>query len=548
MPKLQSPEISVVIASFERRQMLERCLRALAEQDQDPGSYEVLVALDGSKDDSGEMAEALELPFALRVLRLPRGGKAAAANTAMREARGAVLLFLDDDVIASPGLLSAHLSAHRRQPRAVGIGALTQAIPTGRDWYTHAYAEDWNERYGKMAAAAADWTDCYGGNLSVPRDTALEVGGFATELIAVEDIEFGWRLSAAGCEPVFLPDALALHADEKPRKALIDDVWRFGQFCADFCEQHPRARGKLLGWFYDTTPRELLIRRLLLALHAKPPWLAALGMIVPGQHRRRIWFGFVSRFTFWSGAKNRMRRRRWRETTGGVPVLMYHAFTDNGEHDRYIVSRRRFRAQMLALRLLRYKPIRFGELAEALRGGEALPWRAVVITVDDGYADNLDVAMPTLRRLGVPATFFLVSDKLGTENDWDDDGGVAHRPLMGRTEVERMRAAGAELGAHTRTHVDLPTLGSARREEEIGGSRQELEVTLGQPVLTFAYPYGRFDEATVESVDRAEFLGACTVEGSPAHLGDDPLRIPRIEIKGDDSLPRFLRKLWFGGN
>ena len=94
----------------------------------------------------------------------------------------------------------------------------------------------------------------------------------------------------------------------------------------------------------------------------------------------------------------------------------------------------------------------------------------------------------------------------------------------------------------------LPDLEKSAVDEEIGGSRRDLEDTLGEPVLTFAYPYGRFDGRAVAAAGRAGFVAACTTEGRLTRLGDDPLLIPRIEVKGDDSALRFLRKLWFGGN
>ena len=67
-------------------------------------------------------------------------------------------------------------------------------------------------------------------------------------------------------------------------------------------------------------------------------------------------------------------------------------------------------------------------------------------------------------------------------------------------------------------------------------------------MATFAYPYGDFDERVATATGRAGFTGACTVAGRRAKLGDDPLQIPRIEIRGTETLLGFLRKLLFGGS
>ena len=140
----------------------------------------------------------------------------------LREAR--VCLFLDDDVIASPQLLAEHLAAAREHPRALALGKLIQRQPSDDDWFAHAYAASWNQRYEELAAKSPDWADCYGANFSVPLEALREVGGFDASLGAVEDIELGYRLCQAGCTPIYLPAAEALHDDEKTRGRILGDI------------------------------------------------------------------------------------------------------------------------------------------------------------------------------------------------------------------------------------------------------------------------------------------------------------------------------------
>jgi glycosyltransferase involved in cell wall biosynthesis len=541
--------LSVVIATHNRRELLRRCLESLSAQTQDPATFEVIVADDGSSDGSAEMAEAFGAPYRLRVLRLPKGGKSAALNAAIEQAAGLACLFIDDDVIASPALVAEHAAAHREEPKVLAIGKLTQPPPESGDWFAIAHAEAWNERYETLAGKRVDWPDTYGGNFSAPREPLLAAGGFDAELPAVEDIELGYRLCEAGCRVRYLPGAEGVHDDEeKPRRKVLADVRGFGGFCAEFSARWPAARAKLLGWFLDTTPREVMLRRLFLTLRLPPRMLAMLGAAIPGQGRKGVWFGFVSRYAFWLGARSAMSRGAWLETTRGVPVLMYHGFTDSGERDRYVIPSRSFRRQMRILAALGRKAISFEELARSLRKGVPLPRRAVVITIDDGYRDNFELAFPILRRQRIPATIFLVSRKLGGSNDWGDEGAVADRPILAAEQVEAMAAEGVGFGAHTRSHPRLPELGDDAVSEEIAGSKDDLEGLLGEAVETFAYPYGRFDERAVTACEQAGFAAACTTENRHAHIGDAPMLIPRIEIRGSDSLPRFLRKLWFAGD
>lgn len=538
------PEISVILATHNRRQMLGRCLHALEQQTQDPSSFEVVVADDGSSDGTVEMLRGLEAAFALTTLDLGKVGRAAARNAAIEAARGPVVVIIDDDVIAEPELVAAHLAAHREE-RVVGLGRLTQAPPGGRDWYAAEFAQTWNEHFDRLEGREVHWADCYAGNFSAPREALLEVGGFV-ERAQGDDVEIGYKLAQAGCALRYLPQARALHDDCKSRARLIDDSFQQGARQRDLVHEHPDMEPYLYGWFLATSRREVALRRALLALRVPPRLLGRLGGLLPGSGRRRIWFHFVSRYAFWRGARSAVDRERWERLTRGVPVLMYHAFGERDEGDRYVISRRALSRQLRLLSLLGYRGVDFAEVARGLRERRLPPRRAVAITIDDGYLDNLEVAEPVLRRRGFPATVFLVSGKLGGVNDWTDEGALANRPLVTVEQARELRRRGISIGAHTRTHTALTEASDAGVRDEVGGSRQDLEEQLGEEVSTFAYPFGLFDERAVGVAGAVGFDGACTVEPRLVSPLDDPLRVPRIEVRAGESLPRFLLNIWLG--
>src|SRR4029079_7648441 len=132
--------------------------------------------------------------------------------------------------------------------------------------------------------------------------------------------------------------------------------------------------------------------------------------------------------------------------------------------------------------------------ADSLREGRLPTGRTVVLTIDDGYVDNVDVALPILEPHGFSATIFLVSGRLGDVNDWSDAAPLRGRQLLSVQQLDGLRDRGIELGAHTRTHCSLPEVDDERLAEEVASSRSDLEHALGIPVRTFAYPYGRLDE------------------------------------------------------
>jgi GT2 family glycosyltransferase/peptidoglycan/xylan/chitin deacetylase (PgdA/CDA1 family) len=537
------PELSVVIATHNRRQMLGRCIEALAGQKQDPRTFEVVVGDDGSADGTVEMLKGLEPPFRLTALDLGKVGKAAARNAAIEAARGRICLVLDDDVIAEADLVAEHLAAHREGP-IVGIGRLTQSPPEGRDWYASAFAATWNEHFDRLEDRAVEWSDAYAGNLSAPREALLEVGGFRERPVG-DDFEIGYLLAGAGCETRYLARAHAVHDDRKDRDRLVAESMRQGAGHLDLLEEYPEMLPRLYGWFGATSRREVALRRFVLALRVQPRLLARLGGLLPGRGRRMIWFHFVSRYAFWRGVRGAVDRERWERLTRGVPVLMYHAFGAQDEGDRYVISRRALSRQLRLLKLFGYRGVEFVEVARCLRRGELPPRRAVAITIDDGYRDNLEVAEPVLRRYGFSATVFLVSEKLGGVNDWTTEGALADRPLLTSDQVDELRGRGISLGAHTRRHPELPALGDQALKEEVAGSREDLEPRFGE-IATFAYPFGLFDERAVATAEEAGFEGACTVEPRLVSLLDDPLRMPRVEVRAGESLPRFLLNVWLG--
>jgi glycosyltransferase involved in cell wall biosynthesis len=303
-------QLSVLIASHNRQRLLRRCLDSLAAQSADPASFEVIVADDGSADNTAEIVEAMRTPFALRVLRLEKGGKSAALNAAIAAAAAPTCLFLDDDIVASPDLIAGHLGAHTNG-RVLGIGAITEQPPAARDWYAHAFAQGWAEHNAELATRPARWTDCYGANFSAPLEALRDVGGFSVELAVAEDFDIAFRLWRAGCAPVYLPRADGLHDDQKRSARMLTDARRQGEVHVELAGEFPETSAELLNWRGGADRRELALRRLCLALRVPPTGLASLGRLLPGGGRKMIWLHFVRRLSFWGGVRAAASTSQW---------------------------------------------------------------------------------------------------------------------------------------------------------------------------------------------------------------------------------------------
>lgn len=217
-----------------------------------------------------------------------------------------------------------------------------------------------------------------------------------------------------------------------------------------------------------------------------------------------------------------------------------------------------------------FKLVTLGELSESINRGIIAP-RTVCITFDDGYLDNFEYAFPILKRYNVPATIFLTTGYIGTNNKlWHDrlssiikytknsvipsefcgeplnvntiqerkiaakkmlewvkqfkpqerDSYIENfeskccrnskpnkRLMLNWNEVREMNKAGIEFGSHTITHPILSLLGDEMIDREIFESKSEIEYQIGKTVKTFAYPNGQLSDFDKRSVDTLKKYG-----------------------------------------
>lgn len=200
-----------------------------------------------------------------------------------------------------------------------------------------------------------------------------------------------------------------------------------------------------------------------------------------------------------------------------------------------------FARQMFLLKLLGYKGLSMSAAMPYLRGEKQ--GRVAVITFDDGYVDTLEQALPILQKHGFSATCYAISRRTGQYNDWDAASLNVRKPLMNDEQVRAWHAAGMEVGAHSRTHPRLTGCTDAELEDEIAGSKTDLEALIGQPVTQFCYPYGDLDERVVAATKQAGFDAATTVQRGRARVGDDAMLLRRVLVSGSTMPHLFLLKL-----
>jgi glycosyltransferase involved in cell wall biosynthesis len=207
---MSSMILSVVIATKNRQEKLNALLGCLQGQDLDPGSWEIVIADDGSEP---EFEVTVSGPVPVKVT--PTGGveRCYARNGAAREARGDLLVFLDDDMLVRDNFLREHLKAQAEWPGALVVGDVhfpreTLLRPFGK--FRHGIenlARPMKRQLGTETGFATAQ------NMSLPRERFWELGGFNVGVISGEDQELALTHVDRGGLVGYTPAARAVHVD-----------------------------------------------------------------------------------------------------------------------------------------------------------------------------------------------------------------------------------------------------------------------------------------------------------------------------------------------
>jgi hypothetical protein len=184
-------------------------------------------------------------------------------------------------------------------------------------------------------------------------------------------------------------------------------------------------------------------------------------------------------------------------------------------------------------------------LAPLVKRGGPASGKAGSNHFDDAYEDLVTYALPVLRKHGFPATVFVPTAYVGRSNVWDHPKGSPVMALMSADAIREWADKAIEFGAHSHTHPELDALDPVALEEELEGSREELERIINAPVTSFAYPYGNYNSDVRAAVGR-KFELAFTTENGVNTLGTDLLRLHRTMVKPGQSMLHFASRLRFG--
>ena len=209
-----------------------------------------------------------------------------------------------------------------------------------------------------------------------------------------------------------------------------------------------------------------------------------------------------------------------------VRALTYHRF---GPCRRmpFTVSAQEFETQMAYLRHTG-TAVSLQDLEAHLSGERSLPNGSVLVTIDDGDPSVLTVALPILKKHGVPAVVYALA---GVPDGFS---------LMSMQQVRELHENGIAIGSHSVTHRSLGRIGPMEVAEEVRESKARLEDWISSPVTSFAYPFGTqadFSPAIATILAEAGYATAFTSQHGAIGVGGaglHPLMLPRIKVESGD--------------
>jgi len=232
-----------------------------------------------------------------------------------------------------------------------------------------------------------------------------------------------------------------------------------------------------------------------------------------------------------------------------LAILGYHKVGEppGGWATWSYVSKEKFEGDLHFLRDHGWQVIDASTLLAGLDDQDTLPPNAALITFDDGYRSNLEVAVPVLRRFGYPAVIFVPTQFIGGYNAFDADIQYEpHEAICGWDELSELERNGISVQSHGISHRRFSALSPGEQDHELAASKAVLESELGKRVELFSFPYGDDggDPRTIaDMLAQCGYRGACLYGGGPMRLPlDNRFGLARVAVGPDTDLAVQLQE------
>lgn len=576
MKKEQHLAISIVIVSKNRHESLLTTTDALLQQVASRHDTEILLIeeTDTFRPIEKELVRHIPIP--------KRGfGFGYARNVGLREARGSLLIFVDDDVLPSKEWLSAIMNPFA-DPHVGAVGGailpnVHQINEIGKAISLLGFPAGGLARYLGSGTEIVATNLISTGNCAFRADMARRIGGFDESLKwGGEDQDFFARMSEIS-KTFFTPNATVYHRQRDSYRELFHWFIRRGK--ADFCRKC-KHQNSLKALFFPLRGNFLLKLTVFFLFLSSAMYFSPITAISFGLASLLAWGYFLwhrasrnlnstSNVRFHSEALNIRAsllsgQARWllfsvklimdlahelgkfiafrhylsNRLFSKPLVLTFHDLGDCAPKRPY--PNRRYYCSIEGLRSFVHECQQAGRriapLSEIIRRLRESPRslyfdKILSITFDDAYLSLYKCLVPLLRGEHIPVTLFVPTAFIGKTNQWDEDKGFAKKEILDWPHLKALKGLGVELCSHSRHHFRLTECPSDLKRDEIFGSLADLErFFTTSPGFVFSYPYGAYDPETKEIVKEAGYIGATVNFAGNIRPTTDPYEIPRFTV------------------
>lgn len=226
-----------------------------------------------------------------------------------------------------------------------------------------------------------------------------------------------------------------------------------------------------------------------------------------------------------------------------LPILMYHRILPEKDKTDLTVTVKQFKQQMHYLKNKGFTSISLAELVDFINNKNFSVKKPVVITFDDAFLNIIEYAKPVLDEINYKAVVFVVVNAIDRYNFWDKGKNAGKLKCMSKGELKYLLMSGWEIGSHSLNHYDLTDINLKNLKKEIKTSKEKLENLLRTEIISFCYPYGKYNDEVIEEIKKSGYKCACAVESDNFYVTDNLFKLRRIFVKPGDSLFTFKSKI-----
>ncbi|OGC23693.1 hypothetical protein A2291_04240 [candidate division WOR-1 bacterium RIFOXYB2_FULL_42_35] len=280
-------EASIIIGTYNQKDILKRTLEACFKQTYAADKYEIILVDSMSTDGTDRMVEDLKPTCRLDYIRQENQGKVNARNRAIREARGEFILLTDGDIIPEMDWVEQHVTTQRKFKDTALAG---QTIRLRSE---HVTDTELPTRFKPLQKIS--WSYFLTGSLSIRKELIIKAGLFDENFkeYGWEDIELGYRLHKMGVTLRFLPTALNHHIHPVSKENFVNIMFKMGKSARIFYKKHPNLQIKL---FLGLNPIALGVHWVIHHNH----WL--LKYIEKQAPKSKFWQHILEQYFYLSGA------------------------------------------------------------------------------------------------------------------------------------------------------------------------------------------------------------------------------------------------------